>query len=297
MRSEKIKCDVGIMAYNEEANIGQLLSVLLSQKTSNSEISQIIVVASGCTDRTEFIVNNFSKKDRRIRLLTQKKREGKASAVNLFLKQAKGGICILVGGDILPKDNTIENLIEKFSNPKIGMVGGHPIPKNNPKTFMGFTAHFLWGLHHKLSLEYPKCGEIVAFLNIVKRIPQDTPVDEVNIEQIITKEEYKLDYAPKAIVYNKGPDNLKEFLAQRRRNFAGHLFLKKRFKYEASTMKGRRIVFLLFKDLKFNLKEIVWIFAIAILEVTGRILGAYDFYIKKKNPYIWEIAKTTKKMK
>ncbi len=296
-RRKKIKCDIGIMAYNEEANIGQLFDILLKQKLSFCSILQIVVVASGCTDKTEEIVRKFVRKDRRIKLFTQKKREGKASAINLFLQKTKGDICILIGGDILPKNKTIENLAVKFSNPKVGMVGGHPIPMNNLQTFMGFATHLVWGLHHKLSLIYPKCGEVVAFLNIAKKIPFDTPVDEVSIEQIITEKGYKLDYASEAIVYNKGPENLKEFLSQRRRNFSGHLYIKKVFGYEASTMKGRRILPLLLSNLKFfNFKEIVWTSLVVGLEIGGRILGMYDFYIKKKNPYIWEIAKTTKEL-
>lgn len=296
MKPKKIKCDVGIMAYNEEANIGRLLSILLKQKLTKATIREIVVVTSGCTDRTESIVKEFIKEDKRVRLLTQEKREGKASAINIFLKKTKGDICILVGGDILPREDTLENLVTKFSNHRVGMIGGHPIPKNDPKTFIGFTAHLLWELHHKLSLKYPKCGEIVAFLNIVDKIPQDTPVDEVSIEQIITTKGYKLEYASNAIVYNKGPEELREFLGQRRRNYSGHLFVKQMFGYEASTMKGEKIFILLLGDIRPNLKEIVWTIAVIILEIWGRILGTYDFYIKKKNPYIWEIAKTTKKL-
>ena len=43
------------------------------------------MVASGCTDNTEAIVVRFAKLDPRVLLLRQAKREGKASAVNLFM--------------------------------------------------------------------------------------------------------------------------------------------------------------------------------------------------------------------
>ncbi len=49
---EKIRCSVGITAYNEEANIGRLLQAILDQRLYEVEICEIIVVASGCTDRT-----------------------------------------------------------------------------------------------------------------------------------------------------------------------------------------------------------------------------------------------------
>jgi hypothetical protein len=34
-----------------------------------------------------------------------------------------------------------------------------------------------------------------------------------------------------------------------------------------------------------------------ILEVLGRFLGYYDYKIKKKNPFKWEMIKTSKKLK
>ena len=76
------------MAYNEEANIGRLLRSLLRQRFTHCYLREILVVASGCTDRTEEIVRNIMEKDNRIKLLIQPHREGKASAINLFLSKA-----------------------------------------------------------------------------------------------------------------------------------------------------------------------------------------------------------------
>ena len=67
------------MAHNEEANVGQLLQRLLEQQLTTVAIAEIIVVASGCTDRTEEIVRQWAARDGRIKLLTQPLREGKAS--------------------------------------------------------------------------------------------------------------------------------------------------------------------------------------------------------------------------
>src|SRR5574341_537637 len=174
---------IGVCVYNEEKNIRSLLSTLLNQKTAN-HIKEIIVVSSACSDKTdEIIENDFLKTDPKIILLRQEKREGKASAINLFLEHASGDIAVLESGDTIPTEDTIENLSEPFKNPKIGMVGGHPIPINNPGTFMGFTVHLLWDLHHKLAMRHPKLGELVAFRRtLIKKIPTDTAVDEAFIE-------------------------------------------------------------------------------------------------------------------
>lgn len=65
----KIDVSIGIPAYNEERNIGRLLTAILNQKTQSVNISQIVVVSSGSTDKTDFIVESFSKEDDRVVLI------------------------------------------------------------------------------------------------------------------------------------------------------------------------------------------------------------------------------------
>lgn len=291
-----LKCDLGIMAHNEEKNIGHLLSTLISQKSRKVTISNIFVVASGCTDQTVPIVKKFAKKDKRIKLLIQKKREGKAKAINLFIKNAQNPILILESGDTLPSEGAIEKLVQSFSNPEIGMTGAHMIPVDNPKTFWGFAAHLQWYLHHLISLERPKMGELVAFRKIFVQIPKFSSVDEANIEPLIKGQGFKLKYVPEAIVYNKGPENLRDFLRQRRRIFAGHLALKKDLRYTVSTMSGLRIFLLFLRNFKFDFRYFFWAPLVILFEIFGRILGIYDFYFKKKNHAVWERAETTKEL-
>ena len=100
-RPQPLTCSIGIMGYNEEANIGPLLESILSQRTAVAAITEIIVIASGCTDGTEAIVKSFAMRDPRIRLLVQARREGKASAINYFLSEAKEKILLVSSADII----------------------------------------------------------------------------------------------------------------------------------------------------------------------------------------------------
>lgn len=286
---------VGICVYNEENNIRNILASLLAQKTTNP-IKEIIVVSSACTDRTDAIIENeFLTFSPKIILLKQEKREGKASAINLILKSTSSDIVVLESGDTTPTKGTIVNLTKHFENANIGMTGGHPIPVNNPDTFMGFTVHLLWNLHHKLAKKNPKLGELVAFRrNLVDNILNDTAVDEAFIEALIKRKGFELKYVPDAIVYNKGPENISDFLKQRRRIYAGHKSLKKTDGYAPSSMNILSIVRVFFEDLDLGPKESIWALGSIFLELYGRLLGLYDFYIKKDNPFIWNIAQTTK---
>src|SRR5437763_348386 len=73
---EVIRCSIGIMAYNEEANIERTLQSVLEQTGPSIHIDEVIVVASGCTDRTVPIVAEMALQEPRIHLCVQEKREG-----------------------------------------------------------------------------------------------------------------------------------------------------------------------------------------------------------------------------
>jgi cellulose synthase/poly-beta-1,6-N-acetylglucosamine synthase-like glycosyltransferase len=294
----KLKVSIGICAHNEERNIGKLLDALFEQETKIVSINQIVVV-SFSTDKTNEIVQKYARRDSRIKLVIQKKRAGKASAVNLFLKKATGDVLVLVSADTLPKKTTIENLATPFLDSHVGMTGGRPIPTNNRRKFMGAVSFLLWKLHDEVStanIDNPKCGEIIAFRNVIDKIPKDTAVDEAWIEMAVRQRGFALRYAPEAVVYNHGPENISDFLKQRRRIHSGHLYLKEKVGYEVSTMKMSKIFKVIPNVFGNSLREVLFFTGAVFLEVYGRCLGAYDFYVKKKNPYVWDMATSTKKV-
>jgi cellulose synthase/poly-beta-1,6-N-acetylglucosamine synthase-like glycosyltransferase len=284
------------MAYNEAANMGRLLEALLAQKTRVACIDEIVVVASGCTDATEAIVEQFAAKDRRVRLLTQPQKEGKASAVNLLLRNTDCEVVILESADTLPLPETIEELVLPLQDPAAGMVGGHPVPTNSKDTFMGYAAHLVWELHHKIALRHPKLGELIAFRNVFYQIPHDTAVDEASIEPLIVGQGLRLCYAPRAIVYNKGPERVGEFIKRRRANFAGHLYVKDTLGYQVSTMSSLRSASTFLTAARLDWRYFFWGPGVVALEGYVRLLAAYDYVFWKRKPYNWAAAGSTKNL-
>jgi cellulose synthase/poly-beta-1,6-N-acetylglucosamine synthase-like glycosyltransferase len=284
------------MAYNEEANIGRLLAALLAQKTRVASLDEIVVVASGCTDRTEAIVQEFAARDRRVRLLTQARKEGKASAVNLLLRATECEVVILESADTLPLPETIEELVAPLQDPAVGMVGGHPVPTNSRNTFMGYAAHLVWELHHRIALRHPKMGELIAFRNVFHKIPHDTAVDEASIEPLIVGQGLRLCYAPRAVVYNRGPERVGEFIRRRRANYAGHLYVKDTLGYRVSTMSSVRSAGALLRSARLDWRYFVWAPGVVALEAYVRLLAAYDYVFCKRKPYNWSMAASTKRL-
>jgi biofilm PGA synthesis N-glycosyltransferase PgaC len=291
-----LRCSVGVTAHNEEANIGQLLTALRTQLLHDVEIREIIVVASGCTDGTEAIVREHAEEDPRIKLLVQPRREGKTSAVNLFLAHAHEEICVLESGDTLPHETAVEHMVRMFADPSVGMTGAQKVPVNTPNHVIGYLSHLRLRMEHELCLEIPRLGEMIAFRKVVQQIPPDVAMDEAFVEALVIRGGLQVRYAPDAVVFNMGPQTLQDFLKQRRRNHAGHLHLKHRYGYRVSSLNTQAVIRVALMQLWGAIRMIWVLFLLAAVEFSARLLGSYDYYFKGKRHEVWDIAWTTKKV-
>lgn len=287
---EMIRCSIGVTAYNEEANIGHLLAALVDQHLHSVEIAEIIVVASACTDRTVPIVREYMAIDGRVKLIEQERREGKTSAINLFLQAAQCEICVLESGDTLPHEYAIEHMVRMFRDPDVGMVGAQKVAVNTPDHITGLLSHLRLRMEHELCLEIPRLGEMIAFRKVFDHIPPDVAMDEAFVEALVVKHGMTVKYAPDAIVYNTGPTTIPDFIRQRRRNHAGHLYLRHKYGYAVSSMDNSRVARIAFKEL-WGIVRLVWVlFLLAFIEGSSRLLGWYDFAIKRDRHVVWNMA-------
>ena len=292
--NKTISCSLGVFAHNEAGNILALLEALCAQKLCRVRIREIIVVSSASTDGTDELVEHFSQNHPQVRLIRQAKREGKSSAINLFMQEAVSDIQVVISGDVIPSETTIEKLVSAFSDPAIGATGGRPMPVNDPSTFMGYAVQLLWRLHHRMALISPKLGEMIAYRKLPEGIPSDSAVDEASIEAIIRDQGLRLLYIPEAIISNKGPTNLKDFIKQRRRIQNGHLWLRRNQAYKVVSQDSGTLLWIIFDELLEYPLSVFKVAAVMALEMYCRVLGSLDFYLRGKNPFAWDIARSTK---
>ena len=294
---KKIDVSIGVFAYNEVKNIKKILSALLNQEQKYINIIEIIVVSSNSTDGTDEIVKDFMQRNDKIKLIAEKERNGKSTAINKFIKAANSDILVIESADTIPAKDCVQRMVLPFIDPEIGMTGGRPMPENDENTFIGFAVTMMWRMHHKMAMISPKLGEMVAFRKVFDKIPPESAVDEASIEAIIRKKGYKLYYEPKAIVHNKGPENISDFIKQRRRIAAGHLWLINTQNYEVISQKKGLLIKLLLDEIISHPLKTHFILGTMLLEIYGRFLGYYDYKIKKKNPFKWEMIKSSKNLK
>jgi biofilm PGA synthesis N-glycosyltransferase PgaC len=299
--SDPIQCSIGVMAYNEEQNIGNLLRALCAQKLDTVSIDEIVVVASGCTDNTCGVVGDEMACDARVRLLVQERREGKMSAINLFLQNAQYGVVVIINADVLPEETCIESLVAPLADPSVGITGGRPVAINSMDTLPGFAAHLLWEMHHQLSLTEPKMGELIAYRKFPElKISPDTVDDEGIVEELVHRKGMHKVYVPESVLYLRGPTTVRDFVKRRRNIYAGHLQLRLRTSYTPSTFNTLALVRKLWKPITRMTGGspllVLRVAGVVAMEIWARILGAYDFYVAKRDHRIWEPAETSKEM-
>lgn len=97
-----------IPAYNIEDYIGRCLDSIISQTYKNLEI---IVVDDGSRDHTGEILDNYAKKDRRIKVI-HKENGGVSSARNKGIEAAEGDYIGFIDGDDLIEPEMYKTLVD-----------------------------------------------------------------------------------------------------------------------------------------------------------------------------------------
>ncbi len=96
--------------YNNDRYLDNCIKSIIGQTYQNLEI---ILIDDGSTDNSDKIINNYAKKDSRIKTIHQKN-AGQSAARNRGLKIATGDYISFVDGDDKIKPNFIEKLLQPY---------------------------------------------------------------------------------------------------------------------------------------------------------------------------------------
>lgn len=284
---------IGIPTYNEDKVIANAIRSVLGQISKNDEV---IVVASGCTDNTIPEIKRID--DPRIKLIVEKERKGKTSAINLIIKNAKSDIIVQTDGDIIVGKGAINKLLKHFKNKKVGAVTGNPQPViSEDNLFYDWTIMSYRKIGEIRKTEMKKktfnihlSGYLLAFRKkALKEVPFAKGAVDAWMGKIIQERGYRLVYEPKAEVYVKAPSTIKDFINQKARVRAGFYNMPKGPRTAGSE------IFYLPKEL---LKVPVWRWPKFILSgfvyAYSWVKGYYMAKTNKSLEQIWKTPESTK---
>jgi len=290
-----------ITSFNEPATIGKAIESFLSQNIK--EKYELIVTAPD--KETQKIVLQYAGKNKNIKLFKDPGK-GKSLALNLLLPKVKGNIIILTDGDVYVSQNSVNKILEKFKDKKVGCVSGRVISSDSRDSLFGYFSNVLCYSAHKLreerdlSKSFLECsGYFWAFKNkIIKSFPVDVAEDTI-VPILFWKKGWKIAYAEKSEVYVKFPATLIDFIKQKNRTMASHETLDKYFKPgEIPRMKSFKNEILgsfLVLSYPKSIKEVFYTLALFPLRLYIWFLTFYKHKFKKQQySDAWKRVETTK---
>jgi cellulose synthase/poly-beta-1,6-N-acetylglucosamine synthase-like glycosyltransferase len=288
------KVVIGVCAYNEENNIGNLLLNIVEEQDLPKNC-RILIVCSGCTDKTPLMVKEFGERDERIEAVIEGSRKGKANALNSIFKRAKESfdVLVLVNADALPEHGSVTKLLSRLADSEAGAVFARPVPFKESRGICYGIVNVIWRLHHVISLrQEPKLSaELCAIrTSCLEEIPENVATDEPYVQLAIHRQGYDILYAPEALVYIRCPTNIIDLIKQRRRILLGHRQLLKATNFKVPTSSFTNV---LRAVPALKLDEVFYVFLGAIIETIAYSQSRIVLN-KDATPHIWEPIESTK---
>jgi len=223
---------IGICAHNEARRIPELLDSLEGQILPyDFTVTEILVVASGCTDGTDRIVEDRTKVEPRLTLIRETERRGKAFAVNEILRRYRGDILVLVNADARLLPGALLGLLQEFNgNDGVDLACGLPSPAPSANPIVDLVEGGWWGIHNRtlqtlsdLGAGNHCCDELMAMKRgFAASIPTDLVNDGSYFGVLGALRGSTVRFCRNAVVIVDTPSSLFGLLRQRRRIVTGH---------------------------------------------------------------------------
>lgn len=273
-----MKISIIITSFKESHLISRSINSFLKQDLlknyKKNKIDYEIIVLAPDKETLE-VVKDFSRKNPRIRSIKDPGK-GKPTALNIGFSKAKGDLLILTDGDVYVSNISLKYLIKHFKENKIGLggVSARVVSTNDLKKMFGFWAFLLTNGFHKLRLKQTRLNKNIicsGYLyaiksNIIKKIPEDALADDAFISLMLNKKSHKTIYEPHAKVFVLYPDNLVDWIKQKKRTAARYYQLNNYFKFSktSSLFEEISVGIKSLLNLK-SFKRIFWFFLLIIL--------------------------------
>lgn len=212
---------VGIPAYNEEANIGFLISEILSQKFKSYKLEKIIVASDGSSDKTVQILKEIN--SRKLMIIDGRSRKGQSFRQDQIMKRTYSDILILLNADIgLHGDLFIENLIKPIIKRGVDLVSSNMLPLP-PRNFFEKILYAGYIFRNEVFEELNN-GENVYTCHGAARAFSRRLYNNFSFSNVIAEDahsylwsvnhSYKYAYAKNATAFIRLPDNLADHQRQ-----------------------------------------------------------------------------------
>lgn len=216
-----------ITSYKEPKATVRAVQTFLDQKIKED---YKILVVDPFPETEEFLKKHIKQKNVEFVLDPG---EGKGYALNLLFQEYgstnQNDLFILTDGDVYVSQNAVAEILKKFKDEKVGCLTGKPVPTDKRNTKYGYWSHLLFaGIDRarKRFAQKKQFFECSGYLfairkGVILEFPTNTSEDSI-IPYLFWKKGFNIEYADKAEVYVKNPNNWKDWINQKVRNIKAH---------------------------------------------------------------------------
>lgn len=230
---------VAVCAYNEQDNIAHFLRSVLKQKQQGYVLEKILVISDGSTDQTNATVKKFESRHSIVEFIESPVRLGKSMHLNTIYQRLSSDILVQSDADVIWKQHVVKSVIAPIvQNPKIGMCGGNPQPLQG-STFVEKAVNMTTKAYIPLrwlvrggSNIFSADGRLLAYRKeTVKKIiiPDDMIANDMYTYFACLSLGYFYTFVPKAIVYYRSPQTMRDQVRQNTRFLAARIRMEKYF--------------------------------------------------------------------
>ena len=214
-----------VTAYNEQDYVRQKVENSFSLDYPKEKV-QYVWITDGSDDGTPALLKKYEP----LEVYHSEKRRGKMHAMNRGMKFVKAPIVIFSDTNTLLNKNAIREIVQKFSNKKVGCVAGEKrIIENETEGAAAAGESLYWKfeslvkkLDSDLNSAVGAVGEIFAIrTELFEEVETDTILDDFMISLRIAQKGYKIAYTPNAYAEETASLNIKEELKRKTRIAAG----------------------------------------------------------------------------
>jgi cellulose synthase/poly-beta-1,6-N-acetylglucosamine synthase-like glycosyltransferase len=294
---------VGICATGRVTGFASLIrKVLAAGDGANLVLKKVVIVASDCAEDSLEEMRAWAGQDRRIEIVEEPVRRGKADAINKILRRAEGDYIVFVNSDASPEGRAIERLVTIIaSDPSIGGVSANPVPEARN----GITSRLLdlmWTAHNEsaltlnhMNLANHSSDELVTFrISAVSQLPVGLVNDGAFLAGTARKKGYTIKFCSDANVRVETPSRLVDAIRQRRRILFGHAEVWRRTGSPPRTIESLMVLRpstgfrLLVRTIARNPRFLAVIPLAAVTEVAAALLSTWDSIMSTDRHVVWK---------
>ncbi len=301
--AEQTTVSIGICAVTEIENTLRLTGQILSGTDPGLKLKELIIATPNRN-----LARELEGLDKRLVIVLEDKREGKAIAINRIIRQASGDILVLASADIQLGRRSIPRLVQSLAdNDTWGAVDSRVELINGDARIMDRVCTLLWEVHNRILDQLDgddRLGHVAGDLwavrrNLIGEIP-NTINDDAYLALMIRRNGSAVHRVGNSLVWIAGPRSPADYVAQRSRILLGHFQLIRDFKAVPTTFEftlpirlGRNLKTLTETVRKLGPSYFTTLFIASFLELLSIQVALVSLLTRRKQRP-WRIARTTK---